>query len=1047
VSRAHFAATFRRIAAFACVLAVCVLAPARPAFAALTGQIAGTVKDDVTGKPLPGVVVTARSPSGGYNATTDAKGQFTMVGVTPDTYTVAFELAGYDAYAIQGLTVLADSSAVADARLSKRLRTIGSVRARNPSGAFQPTQTEDSYTVNANAQTSLVGKNFNSSQDDLLKRLPSVTQDTTGTVFIRGGTAFQTGLQFEGIDYTEPNRSLQNKESNAGNFGLLNGLGTLQLIPGGGDASHGNTGTGLISLLAKRGTYPGSLNIDAEVGSFPYYHQLGIEWGYGTQDGRFSNFLSFLGVREDFQYGLRGVPGDQLGIFIDNNTILSPRGQNLVGVSTTAADQQSNDIVDNLVYKFGKNNAQYLQLFGQNQFVRQGQSYAGYQGTYYASKPYVELYPQLFTGIAPGAIDRIFPLYPGQGQAVQLVPQEDEIDSPFSAFKVEYGNNFSSKGYGVIRWTRTFSDQSQLLPSIGLSVPQSGGDRTGTSTEINYQLDQRNLIQIGGKYEFVKPFGTSTDVVNYTYPYFGQSTFSGSGVPFSAAFADFLPASACGVSGGAPGFVAVNTPTSTVNVPCGYLSQYFPKGLPRLPPEVDVPLTTQQVYGIFAQDTARIGNKLRGQFGLRLDGYNFLTPNDPANPPSIATVAHQRLFEPHLGLTYTATPRDSVRATYGRTLSIPLPGLGGNSIDRSAYAAFAGVPSYDNTSGALPTTPGEYAATYCGLNEKTTCTSYADQLYWLERDAKYGTNALSNPVRGATFTNYDLTYQHNFNGGFAISLTPFFRRGYDIVEQANQILAVNVNTGALTVGPALESNLGVQKTTGIELNATRDTPWGLSAIFNATYINQLGNDPPTNYLAPASLALGTLYRSPNFSPFQSTLALNYRSRSGWRINPVLDFNIGYPYGNGAYLQIYQNGIPITVINSNLLTSQLNNSAFCYVDPQNPGTVKNPNCAAYDGVSETASAGGILSKPQLHANATIEYSPQGKHFTYGLALTNIFDQVYGVPYPNPNYKPVSTGFGDTVTTGLYAPGSYASSPFLLLPNRPPFNARLYVQFQP
>ena len=1043
MSSAPSAALLRRLATALALFFLALSAlQVRPAMAALTGQIAGTVRDDATGKPLPGVAVTARSPSGGYQAVTDAKGQFTIVGVTPDSYTVAFELAGYEAYAIQGVTVLADSSATTDARLARRLRQIVNVRARASTGAFQPNQTEDSYTVNASAQQQLAGKAFNTSQDDLLKRLPSVTEDTNGTVFIRGGTAFQTGLQFEGIDYTEPNRTLQNKESNVGNFGLLNGLGTLQLIPGGGDASHGDTGTGLISLLAKRGTYPGTLEVDAEMGAFPFYHQLGIQWGTASQNGRFSNFFSFLGIREDYQYGQPGVPGDSLGIFIDNNTLLSTRGLNLVGVSTTASDQQSNDIVDNMVYKFGKNNAQYAQLFYQNQLVRQGESYAGYQGTYYASQPYVETLPQLFGGqVSQDAIGRIFPLYPGQYAPIQLVPQEDAIYSPFAAFKLEYGNNFSSKGYGVVRWTRTFSDQSELLPSIGQYTPLNGGDRTSGSGEINYQLDQRNLIQFGAKYDFVKPFGTSTDVVDYAYPYFGQSTLTGTGVPFAVPFADFLPAAACNStgSGAPPGFLNVNTPTSSVNVPCGYLSQYFPGGIPRLPPEVDVPVTKQQVYGLFAQDTAKIGNKLRGQFGLRLDGYNFLTPVDPANPPSIATVNHQRLFEPHLGLTYLATPRDSVRVTYGRTLSIPLPGLGGNAVDRSAYASFAGVPSYDNTTGA--------PATYCGLNGTTTCANYADQLYWLERDAKYGTNALTAPLRGATFTNYDATYQHNFNGGFAVSLTPYFRRGYDIVEQANQILAVNPNTGALTIGPALESNLGVQKTTGLELNATREVVYGLSAIFNATYINQLGNDPPSNYIAPAALASGTLYRSPDFSPFQATLALNYKSRSGWRVNPVLDFNIGYPYGNGAYIQIFQNGVPITVINSNLLTSQLNNAPYCYVDPQNPGTVKNPNCAGYDGVSETASAGGVLSKPQLHANMTIEYAPAGKHFTYGLALTNIFDELYGVPYPNPSYRPVSTGFGDTVTAGLYAPGSYASSPFLLLPNKPPFNARFYVQFQP
>jgi hypothetical protein len=1014
--------------------------------AAITGSIAGTVRDDASGAPLRNVAITAKSPGQVYRAVSDDRGAFTIVGIVPDSYTVAFERQGYEGYSIQGLTVLADSTAQADARLSRQLRTIGRVQSRSASSAYQPNQTEDSYTINAQTQDTLLGKQFNTSQNDLLKRLPSVTEDNTGTVFIRGGTSFQTGLQFEGIDYTEPNRTLQNKLSNIGNFGLLNGLGSLQLIPGGGDASHGNTGTGLISLLSKRGTYPGSITLDLEAGSFPYYHQLGLGWGTADAAGRVSNYLSFEGVREDFQYGQRGVPGNQLGIFIDNNTLLSPRGQNLVGVSTTAGNQASNDIVDNFVYKFGKNLAQYLQIFYQNQDVRQGDSYSGYQGTYYASKPYVESYPQLFAGqVAQSAIDKIFPLYPGQYTGVQLVPQEDAIYSPFAAYKLEYGNNLSTKTYFDVRWARTFSDQSQLLPSIGLYTPDNGGDRSTFSSDLTYQLDARNLLQIGGKYEFVKPFGTSTDVVDYTYPYFGQSTLASGGVPFAVPFADFLPSAAC--QGGSPGYVSVNGPSQTYSVPCGYLSQYFPKGVPRLPPEVDVPVTSQQVYGLYVQDTARMGSKLRGQFGLRLDGYNFLTPGDAADGPSIPTVPHQRLFAPHAGLTFTATPRDSFRATYGRTLSIPLPGLGGNAIDRSAYAAFAGVPSFDNTSGALPTSPGEYPAKYCGLQANQTCATYADQLYWLNRDAKYGTNALTSPVRGATFTNYDATYSRQFGSGVAFSLTPFFRRGYDVVEQSNQIVAVNPATGALTIGPSLESNLGVQKTTGVELNVTRESAFGFSGVFNATYINQLGNDPPTNYLAPASLALGALYRSPYFSPFQATLAVNYKSRSGWRVTPALDFNAGYPYGNGAYIQVYENGVPVTIVNSSLLTSQVNNTPFCYVDPQNPGTVKNPVCAAFDGVGETAVAGGLLSHPQLTTNLTIEFAPPGKHLVYGVAFTNLMNQLYGVPYPNPNFKPIATGFGDSVSQGLYAAGSSATSPFLLLPNRPPFNARLYLQVQP
>ncbi len=192
------------------------------------------------------------------------------------------------------------------------------------------------------------------------------------------------------------------------------------------------------------------------------------------------------------------------------------------------------------------------------------------------------------------------------------------------------------------------------------------------------------------------------------------------------------------------------------------------------------------------------------------------------------------------------------------------------------------------------------------------CASYADQLYWLTRDYRYGSSTLEAPLVGATFTNVDLSWAHEFRDGSALKLTPFYRRGYNVVEQTAQIIGFNYQTGSPVYGDVAYSNLGIQKATGIEALYTKELPLGLSMQLGATYISQFGNEPPGAFLQPAALALGMVYRSPDLSPFQMNAAFNYKNAHGWRINPVIGFNVGYPYGAGYYTAVYCNGIPVIV---------------------------------------------------------------------------------------------------------------------------------------
>lgn len=1026
---------FRIIGVFGAVLLAA--AAVAPALAGVTGQISGIVTDAATKAAIAGATVEAIAPSGHYTATTDAKGAYGIVGITPDTYRVVITKAGYQAQDVEGITVLPDDTKTISVALSHQPKTLATIGVHTAASAYQPNATEDSYAITTRALETQLGKKFNTDEKALLSSLPSVTLDSQGTVKIRGGFDFQTAYTYEGIDYTQPTRSISNRSENVANSNSLNGIGSVQLIPGGGDASHGGTGTGLIALQAKRGVYPGFGTIDLETTAYPFLHQVALEYGMASANNRYSNYVAFTGVRQDLQYGKPGLDNHAFYVLASGSGTLQ----------TVVGDQQQNDLVENFVYKFGKTNNRSLQFFLQNQAVHQGLAYVDVQAIQTANNIG---HPGPSTGsFSQQMAATIEPIWPGQ-RLPNIFAGPNVVTSPFQAYKIEYSASFNPTTFGALRFYRTFSDQSESLPTAGTYTPDNGGRRTALAAEITKQAGGKHYVEAGADYEFARPFGTTVDFTQSAAFSGGFTNFTRVGNTLQViepvpAF-DFLPANFTGC----PANFQPAGSSQIIVVPCGYIRQFFPSGV-RLPATVYGPTVSQQVYGAFLQDTVAMSTRWKAQLGLRLDGYNFLIPSDPNNPPAVAGVRHQRLFEPHIGLTDVLSDRDSVRVTFGRTLAIPLPSFLGSNVDRNTFNQFNGIPSFDNTTGK--------PATYCGVQQNQLCADYADQLYWLARDVLYTntsrtflglptvTAPLTAPLKGATFTNYDLSYQHQFNHGYAMRVTPFYRRGYDIVEQSADIVGYQPFSGLPIIGPVFESNLGIQKATGLEFDLTKDALYGFSGQISATYINQIGNDPPGQYLPSASLLLGTLYHSPNLSPLQGSLAVTYRDHQGWKYNLVTNVERGYPMGAGLLTGAFVNGLPYELPNTDGLSQNVNGSPL-YVDPQNPGSLFNPNILGSRGVAaEQALAGGFYSQPRSNTNVTIEYSAPGSASTYGFAITNVFNQVYGTPLVNLQYfQPVATGVtGDT--NPLNYPGeAFPTSPFVILPDLAPLTMRFYWQIK-
>lgn len=1047
----------RLLRAFLLTLAIASLTAGAGLAAGTTGSISGTVTDSKTGLPLPGVKVAAVSPTGSYVATTNQKGFFSFTGLSPDSFTVSFELPGFAPASVTGVSVAADQVQEVNSKLEKSIRTIGTVTNRSPGGAFQPNQTQDTYTVTASQIETIQGRADAISESNLLVSLPGATYDSSGYPVLRGGRENEEGFEFEGIDYTDAFTS-----QFVNSLALNPSVGSLQLTPGSGDASTGNAGTGTINLISKRGTYPAFGSAQATIQGPDYDHELAAEYGFATPNGRFSNYIAFQGSR-DFgaDYG-HGVPAEDI-----DKTFYVP-------------DQIGDDIVDNMVFKFGKGNAQSLQLFFQNQMYIYTGAYGGYSNlNYKTNDPYYLANAEGASGLTAPEIQGLIGLLPYQPSATSaLNTPPGQYFQPNSTLKLQYSNNldsstfFTAKLYRVSSVTNfdfPFNAQSVIFGGYDLL---QGGNRTGGQFDVTKQLGSKNLVQAGGRFDYLSPTYDQIDP--------GDGFFAAA---YGGLVYDFVPSA---------------TPEcATIGVTCGYLFNYLanPGVVPRNDEQSS---TTRQDFATYVTDSFTPSEKLKIQGGLRIDGSDYRFGSSlsqyyapasinaagfPLTAAGVAVTSDTQQYainvpsdetkpiviEPRLATAFQLGPRDSVRASYGRSVEFASLGVVDWNQGRGQFSRFANVPPNIPAFGTT--------AAVCGVTANLTCQNYADELYWINQDFLEGIPY--QPVKPATFNNYDFSYSHDFGRGVEMKVTPFYRRGYDdTADVANPLLGSNGQPllnpdGTIIFGPTTSTSLGVERTSGIEFLLTKEAPIGFSGSLSATYINETSNVIPNSgsedffpSIPSQSLALGNEYRVGFLSPFQATLAAQYKSKGGLRINPQIYYNRGYPIGEGLITSTYINGVPLNVPNTNVTDPNGSSSATQYVDPQNPGSIKNPNIDASRGTPEGASAGGVLSHGAVFGNITIEYSPPGTHSTVGLQILNIANNVYNgfgqgsQLNTNTRYQPVATGIsgpqsGYSAVNGQYPTLGQAyyypaydsgQSPYLVFPQYDVTQYQLYYNFK-
>jgi hypothetical protein len=528
------------------------------------------------------------------------------------------------------------------------------------------------------------------------------------------------------------------------------------------------------------------------------------------------------------------------------------------------------------------------------------------------------------------------------------------------------------------------------------------------SADFTDQLGANNQLQIGGKFEYNHPvFNVQSQDDASEALGLGSASF-GIGAAQGFEFADFLPP-----TDGNCTFILQEVLGGAGS--CGYLSKYFPGGV-RAPNYNRSSQIDRGDYAAYVDDHLNVGDRLKIEAGLRVDAANSEYPSsfdgETYSIPSDAS--HPVILEPRIAANFALTRRDAIRISAGRSTQFPPLGDIARTIDRAAFDEFNSVPSYNNLTNA--------PATVCGGKHTSTCANYGDQLF---NEYQLLAGTAIQPVAPETFNNFDFSYAHQFPEGIGVKVTPFYTRGYNIVDRVSNVTGVNPETGLPIFGPALSTNLGIEKTTGIEFLLTREAQYGFSGQLSATYINKLSNVPPLSSsedffptIPTASLALGNLYRVGYLSPFQATLSTQYKSRGGLRINPQITYNKGYPINPGLLTAAFINGVPVNVPLTDITGPLTGTSPGQFVDPANPGTYSKPNVAAGLGTPTSASTGGVLSNARLFTNLTIEYAPPGTRSTFGVQIFNLFDELYGRPSLNGSLQPVASGVVGPQTGQLY-----------------------------
>ena len=908
--------------------------PPQSALAGTTGGISGHVADD-KGAPIAGARVTATSPSQSATATSDARGFYSILNLSPDTYALTSSKDGYDPVTVNGITVQADQNARADLAMSPSAKVIGHITTSATVSVVSKNTTGDLYAVNAQAitryQGSAGGAETLYSQNGVVGSLPGVVRNVgtgggyagNGSLSMRGGTTDQVGFELEGIPL---NRTFDS--ANATSF-VTNGLASLEVYTGGEPADAGRSMAGYINEQIRRGSYPGGADFTGVVGTPVYNHTVQFDAYGASPDQRFSWYFASLSLNSDYNFADRhnldnqvlNIPANDAGCADFNFTngtsfdctqpisfavpISQAAWQGFVNPSAAIRDNVLN-LHEAIVHNGLSDDLQLLYVVGStgNPFLYSGSgldlaladSSNGTVVTWPAGHPWIGGLNQpwvdpsvdptkygLYTW--PSSFNNTGPITPGF---------QDHQNTQSSIEKLSYTHVLTPSSfvrlYGYSLYSLWAFDQP-TNPYLGDSFYQLHNNANGVTLNYQNQLNEKHLIKLD--VDYVKEL---TLRYNYAPDFFTDGNVT-CGTLSTGSFGP------CGT----PGFTNV----AIIGTPFAYWN--------------NLPATDEDVA---LADSFRASDSLLFEIGARFDRFHIgLTPLTINGPNGIAEQSQNQNGVCLHGYNYPASePCFGYLNTLGGTAA---PGMGNwqdvsGSLNFNEFSPRFGLtytlPNHD----VFRASVGRYVQPPASFGEEYIAAPFfgaADTVDVLNNFYDgLGFTAVHN-VKPQDSTNIDASYERDFGGGISAKITPFWR------TTRNQILSLPVNPTMPTFVTGY--NFGAGRIHGVEIlvNKARTSGDGLSATLAATYTDSkiryertLGGanfiDNINSAITAYNLAHSTTFPlfDPNgyYSPSeiqspQSTtpsfdvrwvINLNLNEHAhGWDISPTFNYQSGNPYGD------------------------------------------------------------------------------------------------------------------------------------------------------
>jgi len=1040
-------------------------------------------------------------------------------------------------------------------KLVLSLHTIGTVRSTSrASSAFQPNQTVDETTFVGDRVDQALGEKGSTDFNQLVLSAPGVIQTAPGSLnpfSIRGSASVEIGYQFDGVDFRG---SFFDENPNQGYLnGIGGGRGALQVVSGAGDATQGGIGAGVVNVIPGRGSYPGTGFVSFDVSSPWYDHAFAFQYGIASPNGRFSDFFSARSDRFAPQIAPYGRDASDAGQYFGTSfTYDDDVLNNFYYRFGKDNDQQFQVLVDFLDHRSW---SEYGGLKEANWYPWNPFSYTQFQTDYNGNSMWACLQPSDCLGRNPNSsvvqaqqlawYQAIIPYLPGVPKKYTPVTSPEQyLFGPTDFLKLGYTravgktaswNTFFYNWGGLVASNIT-GNSSDLTDGSNLAgYNQAGGRRVGFQSQLTKIFGDKHTLTLTGKFENGFPYWVQQNHGN-TWQGFSVSRgqevsdfqslginppLPGSTAPFDGRFNEpgvedwYLPeypgqpVSKSNPCIG-PAYDNNFNPTKPTVLGCYIYSWMLAHGqwhgsLPPIPTMGwNYNNTDFQQFGIGVRDQWSPSARLHVDYGIRLDGQNLKWGANPfnaslSNPYDVgigySTLSNSylepRFVQPRIAADYVVTPRDSVRASFGRSVSFFFAQTGGTP-SAAAYIdpLYFNIPAKDSViinpdpaSGPISLGPacgsgwhgpgsnpnGKYVKNpwvyFSGSGVVGNagwyfkCPNYAASLYWAF-DQGYSAPDIGGSFP-ATYSNWDLAWAHQFRNGWGAKLTGYWRRGYDTYQTTLLNSGPpNPVTGQQTAGSFQVRETGIESAFGLEFMVTTpDRPVGLSGFLTANYVNELTNTPPvagSDSLAVVQQYLfetGTLFHQGYLPPISARAGLEYKMKDGLRINPILSADGGYPFGVGRDAIGFVNGVLYHLPTSNVgvatpyagpfLPNQSYN-ATCYVDPAFAGNYFHPKYYACRGYSEPALAGQAFTRPRLYSDLDLEFS-HGRE-TVGVYISNVFNNYRSEPQINTAWQPVSTGQGG-LQTGQFA-GAYpilqngAANPLYLAGGR---NESYYDQY--